>query len=339
MLRTMRQSASVAGLVALVAVLTAVPADAHSLRGSSRADVLPGTKKADVILGRAGNDRLSGRGGGDRLLGGKGNDRLSGGKGNDRLSGGPGRDRLSGGPGKDLVTGGPGADVLDCAGGRDRAVADSADTVHANCEKVSGLAEDSAPPPPPPPPSPAQSLQGEYTGDLVTNIRYIPNSGCAGDQSARIPSRITIRPPLQPLPSDLQTNGRDPNPINLVLGQTNVAGTIAPGSINLSSAARLRFTSINSSILPYWNLSLNGTTLTGRLTQDHAEEAAAFNLLGANIFLGAGLGCSFPSQLAIAEGATLTGTATAQTIQLQIQGNANDTFHPFTAQITANRSG
>ena len=117
-----------------------------------------------------------------------------------------------------------------------------------------------------------------------------------------------------------------------------MGGTIAPGSINLSSAARFRFTSINSAILPYWTLALNGTALTGTLTQDHAEEAAAFNLLAANIFLG-GLGCSFPSQLAIAEGATLTGTATPQAIQLRIQGNANDTFHPFVAEITANRVG
>lgn len=341
MLWTARLSASLAGLVVLVAMLPAVPADARKLTGSPRADVLSGTGKADVILGRAGNDRLSGRGGNDRLVGGTGKDRLNGGPGKDRLTGGPGRDRLIGGPGNDRVTGGPGPDVLDCAGGKDRAIADAADTVRASCEKVSGLDQETEPPPPPPPPpppSPADLLSGEYTGDLVTTITYIANSGCAGQQTTQIPSRITIRAALQPLPTDLQTTGRDPNPISLILGQTNVAGTIAPGSISLSSSARLRFTPINSAILHYWDLALSGTTLTGRLVHDHAEEAAAFNLLGANIFLG-GLGCSFPSQLAIAEGATLTGTATPQTIQLQIQGNTNDTFHPFTAQITANRAG
>lgn len=332
MLRTTRRSASLAGLAVLVAVLSALPADARTLTGSSRADVLRGTNKADVILGRDGNDRLSGR---------RGADRLSGGKGNDRLSGGAGKDRLSGGPGNDRVTGGPGADILACAGGRDRAVADPADTVRASCETVTGLPQKPQEPQNPvlpPVQSPADLLSGEYTGDLVTTIRYIPNSGCAGEQTTRIPSRITIRAPLQPLPTDLQTIGQDPNPINLILGQTDVLGTIAPGSISLSSSARLRFTPINSRILHYWNLALNGTALTGTLVDDHAEEAAAFNLLSANIFLGFGT-CNFPSQLAIAEGAALTGTATPQTIQLQIQGNTNDTFHPFTAQITANRAG
>ena len=339
---TTRLCASVAGFVVLVATLPAAPADARTFPGSPRNDVLRGTDKADVILGRAGNDRLSGRGGKDRLSGGPGKDRLSGGPGNDRLSGGPGNDRLSGGPGNDRVTGGPGADVLDCAGGKDRAIADTLDKVRASCETVVGLPEADEPPPqkqpPPQQPSPADLLSGEYTGDLVTTIRYIADSGCVGEQTTRIPSRITIRAPLQPLPTDLQTIGRDPNPINLILGQTDLLGTIAPGSISLSSSARLRFTSINSSILHYWDLALNGTSIAGRLVNDHAEEAAAFNLLAANIFLG-GLGCSFPSQLAIAEGATLTGTATPQTIQLTIQGNTNDTFHPFTAQITANRAG
>jgi hypothetical protein len=327
-----RRSVLLACLAVLVATVPALPAEARDVTGSAQDDVLRGTSGADLIKGRGGSDRLFGRRGGDRI---------SGGKGNDRLFGGPGRDRLAAGRGADRLTGGPGPDVLDCGGGSDRAAADPSDTVRANCETVTGRPDPPQPPPPsppPPPPSAADLLSGEYTGDLVTTITYIANSGCSGQQTARIPSRITIRAPLQPLPTDLQTTGGDPNPINLVLGQTNVGGTIAPGSINLSSAARFRFTSINSAILPYWTLALNGAALTGTLTQDHAEEAAAFNLLAANIFLG-GLGCSFPSQLAIAEGATLTGTATPQTIQLRIQGNANDTFHPFVAEITANRVG
>jgi hypothetical protein len=181
-------------------------------------------------------------------------------------------------------------------------------------------------------------LQGEYTGDLVTTIRYIANSGCAGEQTSRMPSRITIRQPLQPLPSDLQTTGRDANPINLILGQTDLAGNITPGSISLASSARFRFTPINSAIFQYWTLALNGTTLTGTLTDNRAEGAAAFNLLGAFIFLGPGLGCSLPSQLAIAEGANLTGTVTPQAIELRITGNTIDTFHPFVAEITATRA-
>ena len=68
---------------------------------------------------------------------------------------------------------------------------------------------------------------------------------------------MTVRPPLRPNPNDLQAPGQENNPINLILGQSSLGGTIAPGSINLSSAARFRFTAINSLILSYWNLTLN----------------------------------------------------------------------------------
>jgi hypothetical protein len=100
---------------------------------------------------------------------------------------------------------------------------------------------------------------------------------------------------------------------------------------------RFRFTPINSLILQYWNLSLNGTALTGRLADDHTGEAAAFSLLGVRFF--DGVTCTLPTQLAIAEGTTLTGTVTQQSITLRIVGNTNDTFHAFTAEITATRSG
>ena len=143
-----------------------------------------------------------------------------------------------------------------------------------------------------------------------------------------VPSRITIGPRLTPNPADLQAPGREDNPINLQLGQTTVAGTTAPGSISIASAVRFRFTSINSLILPYWALAINGTAISGQLTQDHREEAAAINLLAAHVELAP---CfpqhgTFVNQLAIAEGATLTGTITEQTVQLRIQGNTIDTL-------------
>ena len=336
MVWTARARASAVGLVVLVAMLPGLSAEARTLNGSPRADTLRGTGKADTLRGRGGNDRLFGRGGADILLGGKGND---------RLVGGAGRDRLGGGPGRDIVIGGPGVDVLACGGGKDRAVADAGDVVRASCEVVSGLPEkqgdgnDSPPPPPPPPPAPppVSQLFGEYEGDLASTIRYLPDSGCVGEQTVAIPSRITVRAPLQRLASDLQSTGQDANVINLQLGQTNVLGSIVPGSVYISSASRLRFTPINSSILQYWNLALNGTALTGTLVNSHSGEAAALNLLAVNTNFGVVLGCTLPNQLAIAVGTALAGTITPQAISLTIQGNTEDTFHPFTAQITANR--
>jgi hypothetical protein len=119
----------------------------------------------------------------------------------------------------------------------------------------------------------------------------------------------------------------------------DVAGTIAPGSVNMTSAARFRFSPIRSQILQYWRLALNGTALTGTLVEDQREEGAAFNLLAAHVEL---LACqpqfgTFVNQLPIAEGSTLTGTITAQAIQLRIVGNTLDTFHPFVAEFTAAR--
>jgi hypothetical protein len=307
------RSALLAGAVILtLALATALPAEARTVTGTKRADVLKGTKRADV---------LKGGGGADRLNGGKGNDRLNGGKGNDRLNGGPGKD------------------VLDCGPGRDRAKADSKDTVRRNCENVTGRGRGGGDEQPPMPPS----IQGDFTGTLTTTVRYL--SVCTGqvlgDQTTQIPSKITISPALQPNPNDLPADTPERNPINLLLGQTNVAGTIAPGSINLASAARFRFSAIRSLTLQYWNLAITGNAITGTLVQDHREEGAAFNLLAAHQEL---LACqpsfgTYVNQLPIAEGATLTGSITAQQVQLRIVGRSFDTFRQFTAEIAAARTG
>jgi DNA-binding beta-propeller fold protein YncE len=111
----------VAAALALVACLVAgvmQAAVAKTRVGTQRADLLRGSSGADVLRGLGGNDRLLGLAGADRLYGGAGNDRL---------------------------TGGSGADLLSCGSGRDVAVADAADRVLADCERVDGT-----PPTPPP---------------------------------------------------------------------------------------------------------------------------------------------------------------------------------------------
>lgn len=313
-----------AGMVALVALLAAscpTPASARTLFGRSGADTLRGSNRPDVLRGRAGNDRLFGRAGNDRLYGGAGNDRVLGGRGHDVLVGGSGRD------------------TLDCGPGRDRAIADNSDRVLSNCEIVSGRTPNTTPTPT----QPAPTIAGDFSGTLTTTVRYLSVCGgqVIGTQTTQIPSRITIRPALQPNPADLPADVPERNPFNLVLGQTTVAGASAPGSISLASAARFRFSAIRSLTLQYWNLALNGAALSGTLVQDHREEGAAFNLLAAHQEL---VPCqpqfgSYVNQLAIAEGATLTGTVTPQQVQLAISGATIDTFHQFDAVITANRGG
>jgi hypothetical protein len=304
----------VAGLVTLAVTLPALLADARTLSESPRADV-PGAARAAALRNAGATDRLSGAA----------SARISSPTDAIPAVKAKKRPKKKCRKGYKLVT----VKVKRKRRGK---------IVRVKVKKCRKVKKKATPPPRPPLPP-----QGDFTGDLVTTVRYL--SVCSGQQlsqqTTRIPSRVTVRPPLRPNPNDLQAPGQENNPINLILGQTSVGGTIAPGSINLSSAARFRFTSINSLILPYWNLTLNGAALTGTLAQDHREEAAAFNLLAAHVELAP---CfpqfgTFVNQLAIAEGATLTGTITPQTIQLRITGNTIDTFHPFTAEITATRTG
>jgi hypothetical protein len=98
-------------LLMLVVAGTSLAAQAKTINGTSRNDVLRGTRVADTINGKAGNDKLYG------LIG---------------------RDKLNGGPGNDVIVGGPGADVVVCGTGNDVAFADPSDTVSADCETVHG---------------------------------------------------------------------------------------------------------------------------------------------------------------------------------------------------------
>ena len=78
-------------------------------RAADDSTTLPPTEAGDAIRGRGGPDRLRGGAGDDCLYGNAGNDRLRG---------------------------DAGADTLSCGPGRDRAIADAADTVKASCERA-----------------------------------------------------------------------------------------------------------------------------------------------------------------------------------------------------------
>jgi len=114
--------------------------------GDAGADVVLASFGNDVVHGVSGNDRLSGSRGRDRVNGGSGNDRIAGGsspdrvrgdRGNDRIDGNSGRDRVAGNSGNDRIRARDGSrDRIDCGPGRDRVLADRADRVARNCERV-----------------------------------------------------------------------------------------------------------------------------------------------------------------------------------------------------------
>jgi Ca2+-binding RTX toxin-like protein len=139
-----------------------------TLRGTNRSDTLVGRGGNDRLFSLAGRDNLLGGpgkdvvfGGNERLeisagdknlLGGPGNDFVNGGKGSDDVVGGKGNDllgdgalressgdNLSGGDGNDviLVDNKPASkDVVVCGRGFDRVLADRADVIAPDCEKV-----------------------------------------------------------------------------------------------------------------------------------------------------------------------------------------------------------
>ncbi len=154
---------------------------ADKLLGKGGNDVLFSLAGRDTLLGEEGKDwvlggndqrplggekNLLGGPGNDGVLGGEDSDNLTGNSGNDFADGGPGSDKIVGGEGNDYLVDGPrrgratdtliggdGNDVIDpfnkptkrdvvtCGGGFDRVLADRADVVAPDCEKVAvGLA-------------------------------------------------------------------------------------------------------------------------------------------------------------------------------------------------------
>jgi hypothetical protein len=218
-----RRCASVAGLVTLAVTLPALLADARTLSESPRADLL-GTARAEALRDAGENDRLSGAASATIS---SPTDAIPAVKAKKR-------------PKKRCRKG---YKLLTVKVKRKR----RGKIVMVKVKKCRKVKKKAKPPPPPPPPP-----QGDFTGDLVTTVRYLSVCGgqLLGEQTTRIPSRVTVRPPLRPNPNDLQAPGQENNLINLILGQTSVGGTIAPGSINLASAARFRFTYINSRSFP-----------------------------------------------------------------------------------------
>ena len=139
-----------------------------TLRGTNRADNLVGLGGNDQLFALRGNDFLLGGPGKDIVLGGNeerafwGDKKLVGGSGNDVVAGGNGSDNVVGGSGNDLMadgevehdqsedilSGGAGNDAIivvnspafedkvTCGGGFDRVLADRADVLAPDCEKV-----------------------------------------------------------------------------------------------------------------------------------------------------------------------------------------------------------
>src|SRR5215217_6728630 len=149
----MRRTMLLLATMALTLLVASGVALALTRIGTDGPDTLRGTKGDDNLIGKGANDILLSLAGEDTLLGGPGNDAVQGGLGSDNVLGGEGndymvdgefeppavKDILSAGEGNDVlnVANKPaGKDVVSCGSGIDRVLADRADMVAPDCEKV-----------------------------------------------------------------------------------------------------------------------------------------------------------------------------------------------------------
>ncbi|MEK0085981.1 lipase family protein [Benzoatithermus flavus] len=92
--------------------------------GTADADTLEGTWRGEILFGRDGDDRIYGGYGADGLSGGSGNDLLHGGPGDDLLDGNAGDDRIRAARGNDTIHLSTGRDTIEGGRGRDTVVID-----------------------------------------------------------------------------------------------------------------------------------------------------------------------------------------------------------------------
>ncbi|HEV2813216.1 MAG TPA: hypothetical protein VGW10_08200 [Solirubrobacteraceae bacterium] len=188
------------------------------------------------------------------------------------------------------------------------------------------------------PATPADDRTFVYDGTLTTAVRHFsPCGGTPVDTRTRMAATLVVGAPVSDAPLEPYfppAAGADGNPIRLQLGQAGVQGNLAHGSLFLRSAQRFGATS-PPLVLKYWQLALAGAHLTGTLVDDHTEEAAGHNLLGADVELVACLPHFgvIPWQHAIAEGARLGGTLTPARVDFVVQGATVDRARQFGAQF------
>ena len=106
-----------------------------------------------------------------------------------------------------------------------------------------------------------------------------------------------------------------------------------PGEWSFASA-----TTYSGATLQYWEYEVadNGE-FSGRLTNNHAQEAAAMNLITIPTEIAPNL--TVPYTLAFAKGSTIRGVIGNDRISFHIEGNTIDQAHPFVVEGNLPRTG
>jgi Calx-beta domain/RTX calcium-binding nonapeptide repeat (4 copies) len=249
------QLAALGLMGAMIAAIVVASAAAGTIRGTAKNDILRGTAKADKLFGAGGNDKLFGL---------------------------AGNDVLNGGPGNDVLTGGPGADTLACGPGRDVAVADSRDTIGADCEAVTGV------------PKPVVSVSSVSVAEgnagtvsltfavtianptpLRVSVAYATSNGTATAGSDYTPTSGTLvlapgqvsKEVTVPVIGDTTLEPNETvtltisNPVNAVLGTATATGTITNDDVATASPGHYNGSIAGSGNIDF-DVAADGHTIT-----------------------------------------------------------------------------
>ena len=108
------------------------------------------------------------------------------------------------------------------------------------------------------------------------------------------------------------------------------------GEIWITSAIVLTDQVLGEILLQYWTLQLEGTTLSGILTDTHIAEASAMNQLWAWEEISPSLKMVLPFYIDV--GSLLQGTVDDYEVRIHLEGTTTDRTRPFISEIVATRA-
>ena len=171
----------------------------------------------------------------------------------------------------------------------------------------------------------------EYNGNATMVMQYYDYNPYTGqdyfieEKQYNYNVSVFINPPMK-------SGGTiESNPFNLQISPDRGGMNDEEGHVDIISSQTFAV-STGYVLLQYWNYTLTGNQITGILQDNHTAEAAAGNLIWAWDDI-AGIVMIMP--YAIANGAVMTGTVTANNVSLSISGQSTDTYRKFSCQINA----
>ena len=178
--------------------------------------------------------------------------------------------------------------------------------------------------------NPGQKKQ-EFMGTANVVIRYYDYNPYTGqdffieEKQYNYDVSVFINPPMK------SGGTTESNPFSLQINPNRTGMNDEEGHVDIISS-QIFAVSTGYVLLQYWNYTLTGNQITGILQDNHTAEAAAGNLIWTWDDI-AGIVVTMP--FAIANGAVLSGTVTANDVSITISGQSTDTYRKFSCQINA----